>query len=118
MCATFQEEWKHKPFGAEIVDGKIYARGTQDMKSVGIQYIEAIRRLKEQGVKFRRTVHLSFVPDEEIGGILGMREFITTQAFKDLNVGLSLDEGMTSSSEEYMVAYAERCIWRKLNVTY
>lgn len=57
-----QNSWKHPPFAAEIEDNVIYARGVQDMKSVGIQYIEAVRRLKETGVKLKRTVHLSFVP--------------------------------------------------------
>lgn len=45
-------------------DGRIYARGTQDMKSVGIQYLEAIRYLKEESVLLKRTVHVSFVPGE------------------------------------------------------
>lgn len=27
-----EEKWTHSPFGAEIVDGKIYGRGTSDMK--------------------------------------------------------------------------------------
>ena len=40
----------------------------QDMKCVGIQYLEALRELMAEGVKFQRTIHLSFVPDEEIGG--------------------------------------------------
>lgn len=43
-------------------EGNIYARGAQDMKSVGIQYLEAIRRLKFNGQKNKRTVYLSFVP--------------------------------------------------------
>lgn len=59
----FQEKWTHKPFAADIDEkGNIYARGTQDMKSVGIQYLEAIRRLKSKGIAFRRTIHISFVP--------------------------------------------------------
>ena len=37
------------------------------MKCVCIQYVEAIRRLKAANKNFKRTVHLSFVPDEEIG---------------------------------------------------
>ena len=37
------------------------------MKCVGIQHIEAVRRLKEQGKKFKRTIHLVFVPEEEVG---------------------------------------------------
>lgn len=32
------------------------------MKCVGIQYLEAIRRLKNNGVKLKRTLHVSFVP--------------------------------------------------------
>lgn len=32
------------------------------MKCVGIQYLEAIRYLKEEGVRPKRTVHVSFVP--------------------------------------------------------
>lgn len=43
-------------------NGNIYARGAQDMKCVSIQYLEAIRYLKQNGVKLRRTVHISFVP--------------------------------------------------------
>lgn len=43
-------------------DGTIYARGIQDMKSVGIQYLEAVRALKAAGVRLKRTLHLSFVP--------------------------------------------------------
>jgi aminoacylase len=62
-----QEEWTHDPFGAEQdEDGNIYGRGAQDMKSIGIQYIEAIRRLKQKGVLLKRTVHLSFVPGETL----------------------------------------------------
>jgi len=58
-----QELWHHDPFGAEIdKDGKIYARGSQDMKCVGIQYLETVRRLQAAGQKLKRTLHLSFVP--------------------------------------------------------
>ena len=58
-----QSKWSHDPFGAEKDDqGNIYARGAQDMKSVGIQYLEAIRRLKLKGFVPLRTVHVSFVP--------------------------------------------------------
>jgi aminoacylase len=58
-----QEEWKHGPFSADKdKDGNIFARGAQDMKSVGIQYLEAVRRLMLKGVQLRRTVHILFVP--------------------------------------------------------
>ena len=62
------EHWKHDPFAAvKEPNGDIYARGTQDMKSVGIQHIEAIYKLKvEQKLRFKRTIHLCFIADEEV----------------------------------------------------
>lgn len=45
-------------------DGNIYGRGAQDMKCVGIQYIEAIRRCLKNGQKFKRTIHLLYVPGQ------------------------------------------------------
>jgi aminoacylase len=54
----------------------------QDMKCVGIQHLEAVRRLRAAGRRFKRTIHLTFVPDEEIGGLDGMAMFFHTQHFK------------------------------------
>lgn len=113
VVPVFPEKWTHDPFGAEKdANGNIYARGAQDMKCVGIQYIEAVRRLKEEGVKLRRTIHMSFVPDEEIGGEDGMGKWVTMQEFRDLNIGCALDEGMASVDETYLLFYGERSIWQ------
>ena len=32
-CFTRRAPWQHDPFGAEIVDGRLYGRGSSDMKS-------------------------------------------------------------------------------------
>lgn len=63
------------------------------MKCVGMQYLEAIRRLKASGFKPLRSVYLSFVPDEEIGGHDGAELFAKSEVFEKLNVGVVLDEG-------------------------
>ncbi|KAK9944432.1 hypothetical protein M0R45_010002 [Rubus argutus] len=106
------DKWAHPPFSAHVdPHGKIYARGSQDMKCVGMQYLEAIRRLKASGFKPTRTVYLSFVPDEEIGGHDGAEKFAESDIFKALNVGIVLDEGLASPSENYRAFYAERCPW-------
>ncbi|KAL8120183.1 hypothetical protein AgCh_017359 [Apium graveolens] len=56
-------KWCHPPFDA-IVDGdKIYGRGSQDTKCVGLQYLEAIRMLRSSGFQPIRDVYLSYVPD-------------------------------------------------------
>ncbi|XP_017144002.1 aminoacylase-1-like [Drosophila miranda] len=112
VVPVFPEEWTHDPFSAHMDnEGRIYARGSQDMKSVGTQYLGAIRALKASGYQPKRTVYLTYVPDEEIGGDLGMRELVKGDYFRSMNVGFSLDEGISSEDETYSVFYAERTLW-------
>ncbi|WRX15132.1 Peptidase M20 - like 1 [Theobroma cacao] len=86
-------KWVHPPLGAHIDgEGNIFARGTQDMKCVGMQYLEAIRRLKSSGFHPKRSLYLSFVPDEEIGGHDGAEKLAYSDVIKDLNVDVVLDE--------------------------
>lgn len=47
-----------------------------------------------------------------MGGHKGMEHFVHHDAFKSLNVGFSLDEGLASPTDEYLVYYAERTIWQ------
>ncbi|XP_038214771.1 aminoacylase-1-like [Zerene cesonia] len=113
VVPVFEDSWTFPPFSGHIdKDGKIYGRGSQDMKCVGIQYIEAIRKLKKAGITLKRTLHLSFVPDEEIGGVDGMKKFVHTPEFKALNIAFALDEGMASPTEEFIIFYGERSIWQ------
>lgn len=81
------------------------------MKCVGIAYLEAIRRLLKKKWRPDRTIHLSFVPDEEIGGHDGMKIFVNSKDFESLNIGFALDEGLASPTNEYSVFYAERKPW-------
>lgn len=58
-----KDKWKFDPFGGHIDEsGNIYGRGAQDMKSVTIAQLEAIRRMKKKGIKLKRTVHISVLP--------------------------------------------------------
>ncbi|EOY16241.1 Peptidase M20/M25/M40 family protein isoform 2 [Theobroma cacao] len=105
-------KWSHPPFAATLTpDGKIYARGAQDDKCIAMQYLEAIRNLKARGFIPLRTVHISYVPDEEIGGFDGSAKFVTSREFEDLNVGFVLDEGQASTGDEFRVFYADRSPW-------
>ncbi|EXB44366.1 hypothetical protein L484_020178 [Morus notabilis] len=105
-------KWAHPPFSAaKSPDGRIFARGAQDDKCIGIQYLEAIRNLKSKNFWPIRTVHLSYVPDEEIGGFDGAAKFTASEEFRTLNVGFLLDEGQANPGEEFRVFYADRCPW-------
>jgi len=116
VVPVFPEHWIHPPFSAHKDElGNIYGRGTQDMKCVGIQHLEAIRRLKSAGKRMKRTIHLTFVPDEEVGGIDGMAMFVKTNVFKSLNAGFSLDEGLAGPEDEIPLYYGERNVfWIKI----
>ncbi|XP_041990883.1 aminoacylase-1-like isoform X1 [Salvia splendens] len=106
-------KWNHPPFDAHLdpSTGHIYARGSQDMKCVGIQYLEAIRKLQASGFRPLRTVYLTFVPDEEIGGHDGVEKLADSDTFKNMNVGIVLDEGLASPTENYRIFYGERSPW-------
>jgi len=105
--------WHTDPFAAEMDEaGNIYARGTQDMKCVTIQYLEAIRRLKQLGVEqLKRNIILTFVPDEEIGSKQAFELFIDSEKFRSLNAGVALDEGLASPDESFSVFFGERLPW-------
>ncbi|KAL8463102.1 hypothetical protein ACS0TY_033937 [Phlomoides rotata] len=113
VVPTEDHKWNHPPFEAHLdpSSGHIYARGSQDMKCVGLQYLEAIRKLQATGFRPLRTVYLSFVPDEEIGGHDGVEKFSVSDIFKSMNVGIVLDEGLASPTEKYRVFYGERGPW-------
>ncbi|UJR21092.1 hypothetical protein I4U23_024192 [Adineta vaga] len=108
VVPVFEECWMVPPFSGEILDEKIYGRGTQDMKCVGIQYLEAIRRLKHANYEPKRTIHCLFVPDEEIGGARGMKSLVKLDQFQALNIGFALDEGLASETDVFQVYYGNR----------
>lgn len=114
VVPTFPQHWTHQPYSAhKDENGNIYARGAQDMKCIGVQYMEALREvLNSNGNKpFIRTIHLLWGPDEEIGGHDGMEKFVRTNRFQKLNIGFVLDEGLASENDTYRIFYAERCVW-------
>ncbi|KAL7561049.1 hypothetical protein ACA910_011885 [Epithemia clementina (nom. ined.)] len=108
-----KEDWTVPPFEGLRKEGKIYGRGTQDMKCVCLQYIEALRKIRQVSPAWKpaRSMYLTFVPDEEIGGG-GMAAFLESEVFKSLpGIALALDEGLASTTSTYSVFYGERCPW-------
>jgi len=50
------------PFGGIVADGNIYRRGAEDMKSLTVEQLLAIRNLKAHGFNPTRTIHVGFFP--------------------------------------------------------
>uniref|UniRef100_K3X9N2 Peptidase M20 dimerisation domain-containing protein n=1 Tax=Globisporangium ultimum (strain ATCC 200006 / CBS 805.95 / DAOM BR144) TaxID=431595 RepID=K3X9N2_GLOUD len=113
VVPVMREHWQYDPFDAKVLeDGRIYGRGTQDMKSVCIQYAEAVYRLKSSGFTPKRNIYLLYVPDEEIGGAQGMEEFLLHEEFQAIQpIAFAFDEGLANPSNAFTVFYGERVPW-------
>lgn len=57
--------WTHPPYGAEIADGKLYARGAVDDKGPMMAALYGLKALVESGEKLRRRVRILFGLNEE-----------------------------------------------------
>ncbi len=64
--------WTHDPYGCEIVDGNIYARGSGDQKSGIVSELIAAYALQKAGIRLKGTYLASATPDEETGGQAGV----------------------------------------------
>ena len=65
------EGWTHDPYGAEIVDGKLYGRAAAVSKCDFATYTYALRALEAVAKPTQGCVELLFTYDEEFGGELG-----------------------------------------------
>ena len=65
------EGWTHKPYGGEVVDGKLYGRASAVSKCDFSTFSFAVRALEAAGVPLQGGVDLLFTYDEEFGGELG-----------------------------------------------
>ncbi len=84
--------WKVPPFSAQIVDGAIYGRGAQDMKSEGLAHLMVMVMLQREKIPLDRDVIFLAVSDEEVDST-GTDWFIAHQ--RDLlgNAEFMINEG-------------------------
>lgn len=83
--------WKVPPFSAQVIDGVMYGRGAQDMKSEGLAQLVTVVMLKREKVALDRDVILLATGDEEVDDLgtdwmianqrelLGNPEFLITE---------------------------------------
>jgi succinyl-diaminopimelate desuccinylase len=67
--------WRYNPFGAEIVDRRMFGRGTNDTKGNLAAMLIAMAALKRSGIKLAGTIIGGVLCDEE-DQMLGVRNFI------------------------------------------
>lgn len=69
---TAGEGWTVDPFGGEIRDGRVYGRGTCDMKGGLAASVVAMEALLDAGISFPGAIEISGTVDEESGGYGGV----------------------------------------------
>ncbi|WP_375776371.1 ArgE/DapE family deacylase [Bradyrhizobium sp. ma5] len=62
------EGWSDNPWSASIKNGRIYGRGSCDMKSGVASHVLAVQYLKELGLTPKGDVMINIVIDEEVSG--------------------------------------------------
>jgi succinyl-diaminopimelate desuccinylase len=87
--------WSHDPFEPVVKNGKIYGRGSADMKGSGACQIFAMKALVETGANFRGRITPTFTTDEEVGGYSGVNYLVDKHVItKDVDYCLSTDSGI------------------------
>ncbi len=69
--------WEHDPFSAQIVGGRMYGRGTADMKAGVAAMLYSVRAIQLAGAAFRGCIRL-LVPVDEEGLMLGIKHIVAS----------------------------------------
>jgi succinyl-diaminopimelate desuccinylase len=67
--------WSHDPYGGEVIDGKLFGRGTIDDKGPAVAAIYGLKAVMDLGEKFNKRVRIIVGCDEESGRWACMKHY-------------------------------------------
>jgi carboxypeptidase PM20D1 len=91
--AGTEGEWTHPGFSGELAEGRVWGRGTLDIKSQLTAHMEAAEALMREGFVPQRDFYFVYGQDEEIGGRNGAYKAADYFAEKGIRLEGVLDEG-------------------------
>lgn len=87
-----ESAWSYPPFSGELVDGKIWGRGSSDCKSVTTAAYFATVLLKRAGLPLKGDLIFTGTADEESGGFYGYG-WLAEHAPEKIKATFALNEG-------------------------
>lgn len=85
--------WKYPPFSGKIAEGRVWGRGTLDIKSQLMAHMEAVTMLIQEGFLPSRDIWFAYGQDEETGNHEGATAIAALFEQKGLHFAGLLDEG-------------------------
>ncbi|MFQ6083781.1 MAG: M20 family metallopeptidase [Candidatus Aminicenantia bacterium] len=79
-------------FKPQIKNGKLYGRGSSDMKSGLALMIYVLKIIEELGITLNGRIVLSIVPDEETGGYFGTKYLFDNKFLTKGGIGMLMPE--------------------------
>ena len=92
VVSVVEENWERDPFGAELVDGVLWGRGTLDTKGTLNAALCAAEKLIGEGFVPENDVYFAFGGDEEINGH-GASDIVNLFRERNINPAIVVDEG-------------------------
>lgn len=87
------EDWDYAPFSGSVANGRIYGRGTIDMKGMLFSLMESMSNIIKSGHIPKRDIYLAFGFDEEVGGQKGAAQIANHFKKQGLKFDAVYDEG-------------------------
>jgi succinyl-diaminopimelate desuccinylase len=102
--------WQTDPFNCVIKNGRIYGRGTEDMKANIAATLMAIEALRENNINPGCNIELSFTPDEETGGRTGFGYLVKKGIVKP-------DYAISEGYNNEFISYGNKgLLWLKIDI--
>jgi succinyl-diaminopimelate desuccinylase len=102
--------WRTDPFKAVVDKGRIYGRGTEDMKANIAAVLFAIKALRENNIIPACNIELSFTPDEETGGRTGFGYLVKKGIVRP-------DYAISEGYNRDIISYGNKgLIWFKIDI--